>query len=134
MKDAVGNELIFNDDGRVTLNLAGEGRTRAIGIIQHNKDGTKAYCKSSKKINRFRATNSWGINNGVYESLNSKDWLHVYTPCGENYWIQKFEAEKVKTYFYFKKGDEQEQGFEKQVFIPLPSFQLVTEAQSGSRI
>lgn len=107
-KDEADNQFSCND-GRITLQLKSEDRTRKIGEIVVIK-GLLIYKKREDEAQVHRKTNSWSVPVHIYERING---IWFYTDL-YNYKILKAKADKNKKFLHFKKV-----GNEKKVYIPL---------------
>ena len=120
--DEKGNELIsgqVNSSPHIVsigLKLVSETRTRDLGKIMENRvkrDGSLIYKKHVNEKNIFRKTNSWGIDYQVLSSLPDTATLEFKSPT-KLYKISAPDARQHGSFLHFKN-----QGFEKQIFVPL---------------
>lgn len=114
--DNMGNQLIIEGNGNITLKLASESKDRKIGKFLKN-EGHTTYFKRANVRNIFQKTNSWGIHWEVLDSLKEGDFINIKDNFGCSYWITAKEAKTSGAFLHFKTG-----GFEKQFFVPIPSF------------
>lgn len=118
-QDADGNTLSVDDHGTVSLRLKRENmRLRIIGGVGVTDKGTPFYDKVVKEGNRFRKTDSWGLNWAILETLPSEAVIRLRSENG-TYKIKAADARIAGSFLWFK-----DQGFERQFFVPVSAFSV----------
>tara|TARA_R100001198_G_C5243345_1_gene221703 strand:+ start:29240 stop:29629 length:390 start_codon:yes stop_codon:yes gene_type:complete len=112
--DSAGNKLTIAG-GEVKLDLAHKTKTRNIGRFIKTSENT-IYFKRARERNMFLKKPSWGIHWEVLNLLSDNDSINITTEfC--TYWVNVKKAKETGEFLHFKN-----QGFEKQFFIPIESF------------
>jgi hypothetical protein len=112
-----GNRLVVRDSGKLELYLKGQD-VRHIGRVGVTEKSTVFYDKVVKESNRFRKTNSWGLNWAVLEVLPSEAVIRLRSELA-TYLITGGDARAKGDFLHFKT-----QGFERQFFVPIEAFSV----------
>ena len=120
--EETGNRLVCRDSGKLELYLKGQA-VRHIGRVGVTEKGTVFYDKIVKEVNRFRKTDSWGLNWAVLEVLPSEAVIRLRSEKSV-YMINAGDARARGDFLHFKT-----QGFERQFFIPISVFSVVPNAR-----
>jgi hypothetical protein len=114
--DKMGNRLIIEGNGNITLKLASESKDRKIGNFLKS-EGNTVYFKRAHVKNIFNKTNAWGLHWELLGSLRPYDFINIKDNFGCSYWITVKDAKEHGDFLHFK-GE----GFEKQLFVPIEYF------------
>lgn len=108
-EDKHGN-LFHCKDGKITLQLKSENRTREIGEIVITADGLKVYKKKENEKDIYRKTNAWSVPVEIFEKVNG---IWFFTD-EYDYKILVSKAKESMDYLSFNK-----KGYENKMYIPI---------------
>lgn len=118
LKDESGNE-VFRSGNKVLLRLVTEERPRLLGYLFKGK---LLVCPRDREKHLHKASNSYGFNYAVIEHATLYDTIAVderWRGRSRRLLISLEDVKKYGKFLYFK-----EQGFERQIFVPLEYFKV----------
>ena len=115
--DSFGNTIKLTPSWTIILKLSGQPHERMIGKfrVRHRE---LEYTKHVMEHHMFKKTCAWGINHHIVEAMPNNGVISICVDdTGEKYSIS---VAKVKR--YSKDFEFSEQGFERQLFVPVRMF------------
>lgn len=116
-RDGFGNVLSCDEAGNLTITNS-NGSTRSIGMLTPiDGDPIKGfiYSKSVSEKHIFRKNNSFSINDYILRNIGERGLVQYSMGGGKMFYTIEAEfALEIGSYLWFK-----DEGFEKQVFVPL---------------
>lgn len=96
----------------VNLHLAGENRTRELGVVYIDKKVFRINRNRAKHL--FNKNESYGFNEYVIKTAQKFDTIHLVEENGPQYVFPKSLVLEKGSYLHFKT-----EGYEKQLFVKL---------------
>lgn len=110
--DAIGNSLICYHDGKVTLSIATEGRTRKLGVIKEKM----LFVDRNSEKHLHRKSNSYGFNYYLLKLAKSFESVAINEDDDVLYVVPKETILSMGKVMYFK-NSEDGNSFEVQIFL-----------------
>lgn len=121
LKDSDGNRIYTSED-RVYLKLK-DKRTRLLGRVNKQKDGSLQYRKYIKGVDIIKANKSIGLCYDLITHLGENGNIHLTVENQGNLKLKAKAALDIGNRKENKILYSKTQGFEKQIFIPLKNWE-----------